>query len=237
MKVLGVNIDHVATLRQARRWIYPSVVLAAKECERAGARQITVHLREDRRHIQDKDLYELKQAVKRLNVELALNKDILRIVKDVKPYSVCFVPERRQEITTEGGLDVVKYSKKLKDCILEFKDIGVKTSIFIEPVEKFIDVAKEVGADAIEIHTGRYANLFLERKHEQELLRIKRACKYAKSVGLEVHVGHGLDVWNLSNIAEIKEVEEFNIGFSIIARALFIGLRKSVKEILKIINA
>lgn len=232
-----MNIDHVATLRQARRWIYPSPVLAAVTAQKAGAHQITAHLREDRRHIQDKDLYELKQAVKRLNVEMALDEKILKIILDIKPYSVCFVPERRQEITTEGGLDAIKYSKKLNEFITELKKAKINCSLFVEPSKKIIDACLKAGADAIEIHTGKYANLFLERKHHEELKKIYDAAVYAKKLGLGVHAGHGLDIWNLKPVAQIKEISEFNIGFSIIARAIFVGIRKSVKEILEILKA
>jgi pyridoxine 5-phosphate synthase len=238
MVKLGVNIDHIATLRQQRKIGYPSVIEAAKIVERCGADQITVHLREDRRHIQDEDVIQLKKILKiPLNLEMSLNKDIVNFALKVKPDEVCIVPERRQELTTEGGLDVEKNYKKLKETILKLKQRGIIVSLFIEPDIKAIKLAKELQADAVELHTGKYSLCKVGTKSfYKELERIKKAAEYVLQEGLILNAGHGLDYSNVKPIAEINGMNTLNIGFSIVARAVFVGLENAVKEMLKLIK-
>jgi pyridoxine 5-phosphate synthase len=238
MVKLGVNIDHIATLRQQRKIGYPSVIEAAKIVERCGADQITVHLREDRRHIQDEDVIQLKKILKiPLNLEMSLNKDIVNFALKVKPDEVCIVPERRQELTTEGGLDVEKNYKKLKETILKLKQRGIIVSLFIEPDIKAIKLAKELQADAVELHTGKYSLCKVGTKSfYKELERIKKATEYVLQEGLILNAGHGLDYSNVKPIAEINGMNTLNIGFSIVARAVFVGLENAVKEMLKLIK-
>jgi len=238
MVKLGVNIDHIATLRQQRKIGYPSVIEAAKIVERCGADQITVHLREDRRHIQDEDVIQLKKILKiPLNLEMSLNKDIVNFALKVKPDEVCIVPERRQELTTEGGLDVEKNYKKLKETILKLKQRGIIVSLFIEPDIKAIKLAKELQADAVELHTGKYSLCKVGTKSfYKELERIKKAAEYVLQEGLFLNAGHGLDYSNVKPIAEINGMNTLNIGFSIVARAVFVGLENAVREMLKLIK-
>jgi pyridoxine 5-phosphate synthase len=238
MVKLGVNIDHIATLRQQRKVGYPSVIEAAKIVERCGADQITVHLREDRRHIQDEDVIQLKKILKiPLNLEMSLNKDIVNFALKVKPDEVCIVPERRQELTTEGGLDVEKNYKKLKETILKLKQRGIIVSLFIEPDIKAIKLAKELQADAVELHTGKYSLCKVGTKSfYKELERIKKAAEYVLQEGLILNAGHGLDYNNVKPIAEINGMNTLNIGFSIVARAVFVGLENAVREMLKLIK-
>jgi pyridoxine 5-phosphate synthase len=238
MVKLGVNIDHIATLRQQRKIGYPSVIEAAKIVERCGADQITVHLREDRRHIQDEDVIQLKKILKiPLNLEMSLNKDIVNFALKVKPDEVCIVPERRQELTTEGGLDVEKNYKKLKETILKLKQRGIIVSLFIEPDIKAIKLAKELQTDAVELHTGKYSLCKVGTKSfYKELERIKKAAEYVLQEGLILNAGHGLDYSNVKPIAEINGMNTLNIGFSIVARAVFVGLENAVKEMLKLIK-
>ncbi|MCM8765028.1 MAG: pyridoxine 5'-phosphate synthase [Candidatus Omnitrophica bacterium] len=239
MKKLGVNVDHVATIRQARKGRFPSPVIAAGICEIAGCDSIVCHLREDRRHIQDRDVYELKNTVKRLNLEMAMSDEIIEIALKVVPAQVTFVPEKREELTTEGGLDVMKHEKKLKEIVELFHHRHITVSMFIEPEFEQIDASREAGADAIEIHTGRYAE-YLEKdneKHSQkELDRITKAAEYAMSTGLKVHAGHGLDYKNIFPVLRIQQIEEFNIGYSIICKALFTGLYDAVREMVRLIK-
>ena len=237
MKKLGVNIDHIATIRQARRGKKPDPVYAAVICELAGCDSIVCHLREDRRHIQDRDVYLLKKVVKtRLNLEMALAEEIIKIALDVKPDQVTLVPEKREELTTEGGLDVVKNFEKIKNSVKRFKDAGIKVSLFIEPDEKQILTSKEAGADFIELHTGRYADAKTEEEAVAELQKISKATEYGLSIGIRVNAGHGLDYHNTADICRIKGIEELNIGYSIIGRAVFVGLERAVKEMLEIIR-
>jgi len=237
MKKLGVNIDHIATIRQARRGEKPDPVYAAVICELAGCDSIVCHLREDRRHIQDRDVYLLKKVVKtRLNLEMALAEEIIKIALDVKPDQVTLVPEKREELTTEGGLDVVKNFEKIKNSVKRFKDAGIKVSLFIEPDEKQILTSKEAGADFIELHTGRYADAKTEEEAVAELQKISKATEYGLSIGIRVNAGHGLDYHNTADICRIKGIEELNIGYSIIGRAVFVGLERAVKEMLEIIR-
>lgn len=233
---LGVNIDHVATLRQARRGTQPDVILAAKEAEAGGADSITVHLREDRRHIQDTDLPALKRSCRiPINLELALVPEIIRIALALKPEKVCIVPERRLEVTTEGGLNVIAKEKALKKTIPLFKALHIEVSLFIDPSPEQILKASLVGADAIEIHTGAYS--LAKGKHRRlELDKIRQGSALAVRLGMKVHAGHGLDYDNVQPICGISEIEELNIGHSIVSHAVFWGLRKSVEEMKGLIN-
>ena len=236
MTKLGVNIDHIATLRQARKIGIPDLIEAAKICENSGADGITVHLREDRRHIQDEDVYNLRKIVKtKLNLEMSISKDIVEVALDVKPDEVCIVPEKRQELTTEGGLDVISKKEKIKDVIKKLKSKGIIVSLFIDPDIKQVKKAKEIGADCIEIHTGRYANAINKKQKDKELEKIIHAGKFAIENGLILNAGHGLDYKNVVPIAKIQGMNTLNIGFSIIARAVFVGLENAVKEMKNLI--
>ncbi len=239
---LGVNIDHVATLRQARKTFEPSPLFAALIAQQAGAHQITLHLREDRRHIQDEDLELIKRVIHiPLNLEAAPTEEMKEIALRIKPNRITLVPERREEITTEGGLDVVKLLEYLKSYIRDFKESGIEVSLFIEPEEEQVIASKEAGADAIELHTGRYANLFnkhLIKEAMEELQRLKKAGLMAKSLGLKVYAGHGLTYKNTSLLVkELKGiVEELNVGHSIISNALLWGMERAVREFLKLMK-
>jgi len=234
---LGVNIDHVATLRQARKGNFPDPVYAAVICELAGCDSIVCHLREDRRHIQERDLRVLKEVVKtKLNLEMALSDEIIKIALDVKPDQVTLVPERREELTTEGGLDVSGNFEKIKRATENFKNAGIKVSLFIEPDFNQIEKSKETGADFIEIHTGKYANAKTEEEIYHQLDRIIKGTEFAMSTGLRVNAGHGLDYKNVIPICKIKGIEELNIGYSIICMSVFTGLENAVKEMIKIIR-
>ena len=234
-KKLGVNIDHVATLREARKVVdYPDPARAAEIAEKAGADGITLHLREDRRHIQDSDVIRMRRTLKtKMNLELAVHPEIVRIALKVRPDEVCIVPEKRQEVTTEGGLDVVSNTQELRKVISEFHKKGVVVSLFVDPDKKQLDASKAVGSDYVEIHTGSYANA-AGGKMQKELRKIVEASAYAKSLGLGVNAGHGLNYDNVSDIVKIPEIEVLNIGHSIIARAVFTGLEKAVKDMLKL---
>ncbi len=236
---LGVNIDHIATLRQARREDFPSPVRAMAVCEKAGADSITTHLREDRRHIQDRDVFEIKRTMRtKLNFEMAACEEIVNIALKLEPYSVCIVPEKREEVTTEGGLDVAGQKEKLAETVKRLKDKGITVSMFIDPVKEQIEACAEIKADAIEIHTGKYANLFKVSKENavEELINIKNAAALAKQCGLIFNAGHGLDYDNVFDICGIENLNELNIGFSIIARAVFDGLETAVFEMKKILS-
>lgn len=231
-KELGVNIDHVATLRQARRGRHPEPAAAAAIAELAGADGITVHLREDRRHIQDRDLDALKSVVTtRINLEMAATEEMTNIARVLRPFSATLVPEKREEITTEGGLDVASQIDFLSRTTAALKEAGILVSLFIDPDLEQVRASRETGAEAIEIHTGTYCEAFLRAEGEHELARIRAAAAYAESVGLRVHAGHGLDIRNIGSVLDIPQIREFNIGHSIIARALFIGLAEAVREI------
>lgn len=234
-KKLGVNIDHVATLRQARRSIEPDPISVIPIVELAGADSITMHLREDRRHIQDRDVYLAKQIIKTsLNLEMSINDEIVKIALDVVPNEVCIVPERREEITTEGGLDIKPIKSRLIEVIKVLKSKGVIVSLFIEPEVEDIDLAKEVGADYVELHTGKYSNAVGDNLI-LELEKIRKAAEYAHSIGLGVNAGHGLNYKNTYDIALIPEIETLNIGHSIISRAIYVGIRQAVIEMKDII--
>ena len=233
---LGVNIDHVATLRQARMGIEPEPLIAAQIAEKAGADGITIHLREDRRHIQDKDVYDIKKVISiPLNLEMACSDDIINIARDVLPKTCKIVPEKRQEITTEGGLDAAGQYDIVADTVARLQEKGIKVSLFIEPDKLQIDAAKKMGAEYIEIHTGLYANTEGDAQL-QELNRIKEAAAYAHSLGLIVNAGHGLNYTNTQNMVAVPYMHEFNIGHSIISRAVFTGLEEAVKEMIKIVK-
>ncbi|MCD6521440.1 pyridoxine 5'-phosphate synthase [Candidatus Calescamantes bacterium] len=236
MPKLGVNIDHVATLREARKVSYPDPVQAAVICEQAGAHGIVAHLREDRRHVKERDIFLLKEIINiKFNLEMAPTQEIREIALKLKPDQVTLVPERRQELTTEGGLDVVSLKDFLKEYIKPFKDAGIIVSLFIDPETSQIEAAKETGAQSIEIHTGEYANLKgLER--EKELEKIIEMSEFAHKLGFHVHAGHGLNYWNVKPIAKIPVIEELNIGHSIISRAVYVGLERAVREMLQLIR-
>lgn len=236
---LGVNIDHIATIRQARMEDFPSPLKAASICETAGADSITTHLREDRRHIQDKDVFEIKERLRtKLNFEMAACKEIVDIAIKLQPYSVCMVPEKRQEVTTEGGLDVASQKKHLTDVVKKLKDAGIIVSMFIDPEIKQIEACAEIKADAVEIHTGKYAQLFKIKSQDLklELERIQHASILANKNKLVFNAGHGLDYQNVSQICEMKNLNELNIGFAIIAQAVFDGLDKAVKDMKEILS-
>ncbi len=230
MMRLGVNIDHVATIRQARRTVEPEPVYAALLVQEALADGITMHLREDRRHIQDSDVYQVKSVIKiPLNLEMSLNEDIVNIALDVMPHQATLVPEKREEITTEGGLDVQANFDRVKDVVKRLHDKGILVSLFIDPEEWQVEASKETGADAIELHTGSYANAKNDRERQLELEKLIDAAKYGKKLGLHVHAGHGLTYENVKPVAAIEEIEELNIGHSIIAKSVFVGIKEAVR--------
>lgn len=233
---LGVNIDHVATLREARKGHEPDVVAAAKVCELAGAHQITCHLRQDRRHMQDRDVELLAQVCTvRINLEMAAVDEIIGIARRIHPHTVCLVPENRQEITTEGGLDVAGDVKHLKEVVKTMHGDGIRVSMFIDPVCEQVDASAETGADYVELHTGAYANA-PDDEVSNEVERIVEAAARAIGAGLIFNAGHGLTVRNLAPIAAIPGLNEVNIGHSIISRALFIGLENAVSEMLEVLR-
>jgi len=235
--LLGVNIDHIATLRQARGTSYPDPVHAAAVAEHAGAEGITVHLREDRRHIIDRDIYLLAKTLKtRMNFEMAVTDEMLDIACEVKPTYVCLVPEKREELTTEGGLDVAGQMGKVGAAVQRLDEAGIKVSLFIDADKTQIDAAVEVGAPLIEIHTGCYADAENETEEAKELARITEMAKYAHSKGLIVNAGHGLHYHNVKPIAAIPELYELNIGHAIIARAAIDGLATAVKDMKQLMN-
>jgi pyridoxine 5-phosphate synthase len=232
-KRLGVNVDHVATIRNARDTLYPDPIFAAMLAERAGAHQITVHLREDRRHIVDRDLDILREVVQTaLNLEMAATSEMVAIATRVRPDRVTLVPERREERTTEGGLDVAGQRERMKKVVDALHDAGIAVSMFIEPDARQVEASQAVGADAIEIHTGRYAEAQTTEERNLEYDNIEEAAKQGAELGLEVAAGHGLDYTNVEPIAAIEEIEELNIGHSIIARAILRGLEDAVGEML-----
>ncbi|ACO04376.1 MAG TPA: pyridoxine 5'-phosphate synthase [Persephonella sp.] len=235
---LGVNIDHIATVREARKTYEPDPVKGAIIARDAGADQITFHLREDRRHIQDSDVEKLRAVITEipLNMEMAATEEMKQIAIRIKPDRVTIVPEKREEITTEGGLDVVSMTDYLREFIKELKDNGINVATFVDPVEEQIKASMEVGADAVEIHTGEYANARSDKERDNEIFRIKKAAVYGRSLGLKVFAGHGLTYTNVQPVAEIEEIEELNIGHSIIANAIFLGLDEAVRKMKKLIN-
>lgn len=234
---LGVNIDHIATLRQARGTRYPDPIQAAIEAEQAGADSITLHLREDRRHIQDRDVRMLKNILQtKMNLEMAVTEEMLGIAEELRPEDCCLVPERREELTTEGGLDVAGQQPRIAEACQRLADAGVRVSLFIDAEPSQIEAAVACKAPVIEIHTGHYADAETEQARHQELERIIKGVKLAHEAGLQVNAGHGLHYHNTREIAEIDEIVELNIGHAIIARALFVGLKDAVSEMKKIMN-
>lgn len=236
--LLGVNIDHVATLRQARGTTYPDPVKAALICEQAGAEGITLHLREDRRHIQDDDVRRMRPVLKtRMNLEIAVTDEMVAFATEIKPHHVCFVPEKRQEVTTEGGLDVVGHFADVKAATQALTAIGCDVSLFIDPDFAQIDAAIACGAPTIELHTGAYADAESGAEQQTELERIVKGAEYAAAQGLVVNAGHGLNLDNVAAIATIPQIHELNIGHSIIAESVFVGLAQAVKDMKAAIQA
>lgn len=235
--LLGVNIDHVATLRNARGGTEPDVLQAALICENNGASSITVHLREDRRHIKDEDVYLISKNIKtRLNLEMAMDDDIQKIALDIRPHSVCIVPERRQEVTTEGGLDVAGNINKVREFIKPLKGAGIIVSLFITPDFEQVEASKEVEADFVELHTGAYSESFAVNSGEKEFQRLNEAALLAQSLGLKVNAGHGLNYENVHKMHEISGLYELNIGHSIISRSIFKGLDRAVNDMYKAVK-
>jgi pyridoxine 5-phosphate synthase len=234
---LAVNIDHVATLRNARGGNEPDPVTAAQVAELAGAEGIVCHLREDRRHIRDRDLRLLRSVVKtKLDLEMGAAEEIIGIALDVVPDLVTLVPERRQELTTEGGLDVAGQKKFLKDVVNQFHGKNIPVSLFVDPVPMQIEAAREVGADVVELHTGEYANARKERDIQECLVALKQAAKLGKSLGLGVNAGHGLNYMNTGPVASITEIDELSIGHAVITRAIFVGIERAVREMLVLVK-
>lgn len=231
---LYVNIDHVATVREARRTDEPDPLEAARLCEAAGADGITVHLREDRRHIQDADVERLAAVVRVLNLELATSPDVLAVACRLRPYQATIVPERREEVTTEGGLDLTRPAPRLRDTIRRLDEAGARVSLFIDPDSAALDAAKDLGVPAIELHTGRYAHTW--ERDDRALDELRRAARHAADMGLAVHAGHGLTYRNVAPVAAIPEIEELNIGHSIVSRAVFVGMRVAVEEMVGVVR-
>ena len=239
MKRLGVNIDHVATLRNARGEKHPNPVFAAKEVVKFGSDSVTIHLREDRRHIKDLDAKKICKLKKVLvNLEISMNNKIVKNALRIKPNYICIVPENRKEITTEGGLNLRKNKNQIKKIIKKFKEKNIRTSLFINPSQKDVLISKEFNVDCIEIHTGKFANLVKsQKKIKNELDRIGKACKLADNLGLEVHAGHGLDYRSTKILSKIKEIKEFNIGHFIIGESIFLGIKTVIRKFKKIIKS
>jgi len=234
---LGVNIDHIATLREARHTLYPDPVVAALLAERAGADSIVAHLREDRRHIKERDVLLIKKAISIVfNLEMSINKGIVDFACDLVPEQATLVPEKRRELTTEGGIDLKSNQNRIKRAIKKLQERKIRVSLFIDPVKSQIDLAKKSGVDLIEINTGKFSEGKTKIAKENSLKKIKIAAKYAKSIGFEVAAGHGLDYENVGAVAKIKDIEELNIGHSIISRSVFVGLMPVVEEMLGLIG-
>ena len=233
--LLGVNIDHIATIRQARGTRYPDTVQAAALAEEAGADGITIHLREDRRHILDRDVYILNETLQtRMNLEMAVTEEMLSIAEKVKPAHCCLVPEKREELATEGGLDILGQEARIKEACERLANAGIEASLFIDPEPAQIDATIRCGAPVIELHTGAYADAETAQEQAAELQRIQAAASYAYQKGVIVNAGHGLHYHNVEQIAEIPELNELNIGHGIVARALFVGLKEAVAEMKQI---
>ena len=237
MPHLGVNIDHVATLRQARRGAEPDPVWAAAEAELAGARCITLHLREDRRHIQDRDLRLLRETVQvKLNLEMAVTDEMIRIARDVRPDQATLVPEGREEITTEGGLAVAGAEAHIADAVRRLQEAGIIVSLFVGPEPAHVEAYAATGAEAVEFHTGDYANAAEGAERDGRLARLIESARLAREAGLVVHAGHGLNYVNVRPIAQIPGMTELNIGHSIVSRAVFVGLRRAVREMVRLVE-
>jgi pyridoxine 5-phosphate synthase len=237
-KRLGVNIDHVATIRNARGEKYPDPAKVALIAQNSGANSITIHLREDRRHIRDYDLKNIKKKVKiPINLEIALTKEMISIAKKYRPSSVCFVPEKRKELTTEGGLNIKKNTAYMKNAIKSLQKNNIKVSLFIEPKISDVLIAKKIKANSVELHTGKFCRLFNNKKnYKNEIIKISKAANYANQVGLHVHAGHGLTYKSIKKICKIKTITEYNIGHYIISASIFTGISYSIKKFKKIIN-
>ncbi len=234
---LGVNVDHVAAIRQNRRTSYPDPVTAAGICEMAGANLITVHLREDRRHIQERDVRILRQTVQTtLNLEMAATQEMLKIAYDIKPDQVTLVPERREELTTEGGLDVSHHRDHIKKYVQNMKDADIGVSLFIDPDLDQVRAAHRVEADTIEIHTGKYCDAVGDNEQRAELTRIVDAARTATKLGMRVAAGHGLHYHNIASLVPVVEIEEYNIGHSIVAQAIYVGLERAVRDMLALLQ-
>ena len=231
---LYINVDHVATVRQARRADEPDPVEAARLCEAGGADGITAHLREDRRHVQDHDIERLRPAVKVLNVELATSPEIVDLTCRLRPHQATLVPERREEITTEGGLDLRGSGARLRDTIRRLEEAGIRVSLFVDPDPATLDAAKDLGVPAVELHTGRYANAW--QASGDALAELRRAARHAADMGLFVHAGHGLTYRNVRPVAAIPEIEELNIGHSVVSRAVMVGMRDAVQEMARLVK-
>lgn len=237
MKKLGLNIDHVATVREARKTVEPDPVYAATIGELAGADGITVHLREDRRHINDRDVLLLSQFIKtKLNLEMAATEEMVSIAKKVRPHSATIVPEKREEVTTEGGLDVIGNLRHIEQANRELKEAKIVVSLFVDPVLDQIGASKESGADYVEIHTGSYCEAFGTEEAARELDKIRKGAFFADSIGLGVNAGHGLNYKNIIPFLDIPQIEEFNIGHAIVSRAVFVGLYRAVREMVDILR-
>ena len=238
MRRLGVNIDHVATVRNVRGSFHPDPLCIAKYVMECGANSITIHLREDRRHIRDSDVIKICMNKKIItNLEISLNENVLKIALKNKPNFICIVPEKRKEITTEGGLNLSKNLNKIKNIITKFKKNKIRTSLFIDPTLKDIKIAKKLNADCIELHTGKISDLVKNKKNYiYEYRKIKKCCEFAKEIGIEVHAGHGLDYKTTAILSKIKEIEEFNIGHFIIGESIIHGLKNTIKKFKKISN-
>ncbi len=231
MKRLGVNIDHVATIRNARGGLHPDPFLAAKKAMSSGADSITIHLREDRRHIKNIDLKNISKSKIPLNLEMAANDQMLKIALKYKPNYICLVPEKRKEVTTEGGINILKNIGKIKKIVKTINKNKIRTSLFINPNLNDIKLSKKINSRCVEIHTGKLSDLIkLKKKYSHEYIKIKKCAKYAKSIGLEVHAGHGMDYKTTYLLSKIKEIEEFNIGHFIIGESIFSGLSKIIKK-------
>ena len=238
MRRLGVNIDHVATIRNARNSLHPDPLSIAKHVMECGAHSITIHLREDRRHIRDLDVVKICKNKKiKTNLEISLNLDVVKIALKNKPNFICIVPEKRKEITTEGGLNLSKNLNKIKNIIIEFKKKKIRTSLFIDPNLKDVKIAKKLNADCIELHTGKISDLIKSKKdYIYEYRKIKKCCEFAKKIGIEVHAGHGLDYKTTSILSKLDEIKEFNIGHFIIGESIIYGLKKTIKKFKNITN-
>jgi pyridoxine 5-phosphate synthase len=233
---LYINIDHVATVRQARRTDEPDPVAAAALCEAAGAHGITAHLREDRRHMQDEDIVRLAAAVRTvLNLELATSEEIVALTCRLKPFQATLVPERREEVTTEGGLDLTRQVGRLRDVIGRLTEAGIRVSLFVDPTIESMDRSKALGVPAVELHTGRYAHSW--PRADPALLEIAEAARHARSLGLAVHAGHGLTYRNVTPVAAVPEIEELNIGHSVVSRAITTGIGPATAELLRLVQA
>lgn len=235
--LLGVNIDHVATLRNARGGVEPEPILAARICQKCGASSITTHLREDRRHIKDSDVELISKNIStNLNLEMAVTDEMQKIALKIKPHSVCLVPEKRQEVTTEGGLDVAGQLEKITKFVKPLKDAGIEVSLFIDPTKEQVEASAKTGAQFIEMHTGSYSNAYGTKNEEIEFLKLKNSAKLAQELGLRVNAGHGLNYENVKRMHEIEGLYELNIGHSIISRAIFVGLEQAVIEMQNLVK-